>query len=72
MGDTKTRGIVLLVSGVVALVVCVAAFALGEVGVGVGAVVIALLAAGAGMAWLGMEGRRVREVERGGADNHRE
>ncbi|HEY2197556.1 MAG TPA: LapA family protein, partial [Mycobacterium sp.] len=31
---------------------------------GLGAVIVALLAAGAALAWLTMEGRRVRQVQR--------
>ena len=53
----------LLVAGVVGLafVVCLANFALGHVGIGVGAVIAGLLAFGAGMAWLTMDSRRVRQ-----------
>ncbi|BBY08663.1 hypothetical protein [Mycobacterium noviomagense] len=60
----KVPGLVLLGAGVVAFVVCLAAFAMGQVGVGVAAVVVALLSVGAGLGWLTMEGRRVRELQR--------
>lgn len=65
----KTPGFLLLALGVVTFVVGLASFALGQVGVGVGAVVIALLAGGAGMAWLTMEGRRIRQLERDSNSN---
>jgi uncharacterized membrane protein YcjF (UPF0283 family) len=65
MKDTaKVPGLVLLGAGVVAFVLCLAAFAMGQVGVGVAAVVVALLSLGAGLGWLTMEGRRVRELQR--------
>jgi uncharacterized membrane protein YcjF (UPF0283 family) len=60
----KTPGLLFLAVGVVAIVVCLASFALRQVTVGIGAVAVALLATGAGLAWLGMESRRVRQVQR--------
>lgn len=66
----KAPGFVLLAAGAVAFVVCLVSFAHGQVGVGVGAVVITLLAAGAGLAWLTMEGRRIRQAERDASANH--
>jgi uncharacterized membrane protein YcjF (UPF0283 family) len=60
----KTPGFVLLAAGLVAFVVCLASFAQRQVGIGVGAVAVALLASGAGFAWLGMESRRIRQVQR--------
>jgi Flp pilus assembly protein TadB len=66
----KTPGFLLIAIGVVAFVVCLASFAIGQVGVGVGAVVVALLAGGAGMAWLTMEGRRIRQLERESSNAH--
>jgi Flp pilus assembly protein TadB len=66
----KAPGFILLAAGVVAFVVCVVDFALGQVGVGVAAIVVALLAAGGGLAWLGMEGRRLRQVERASQRNN--
>ena len=60
----KTPGLVFLAVAVVAFVICLASFAVRQVGVGVGAAIVALLAAGAALAWLTMEGRRVRQVER--------
>ncbi|MGH3636624.1 protein UsfY [Mycobacterium sp.] len=59
----KMPGFVLLAVGVVAFAICLASFALGQAGVGVPAVVTALLAVGAGLAWLGMERRRLRAIE---------
>jgi protein-S-isoprenylcysteine O-methyltransferase Ste14 len=49
---------------VVAFVVCLASFAIRQVNVGIGAAIVALLAAGAALAWLSMEARRVRQVQR--------
>ncbi len=66
----KTPGLFLLAAGVVALVVCLASFADRAVGVGVGAAVVALLATGAGFAWLGMDSRRIRHVEREWSSAH--
>jgi protein-S-isoprenylcysteine O-methyltransferase Ste14 len=60
----KAPGLVLMAAGVVAFVIALASFALSRIGVGVGALVVALLAAGEGTAWLTMEGRRVRQAER--------
>jgi tellurite resistance protein TehA-like permease len=67
-----TPGLLLLAVGVVAIVVCLASFAEHQVTVGVGAIVVALLATGAGFAWLGMESRRVRQVQREWKSGHRE
>jgi uncharacterized membrane protein YcjF (UPF0283 family) len=61
---TKVPGLILLGAGVVAFAICLAAFAMGQAGVGVAAVVVALLSVGAGLGWLTMEGRRVRELQR--------
>jgi hypothetical protein len=60
----KTPGFVLLAAGLVAFVVCLASFAQKQIGIGVGAVAVALLASGAGFAWLGMESRRIRQAQR--------
>jgi uncharacterized membrane protein YcjF (UPF0283 family) len=59
-----TPGFVLLAVGVVAFVVCLDSFAQHQVAVGIGAVAVALLATGAGFGWLGMESRRIRQVQR--------
>jgi hypothetical protein len=45
-------------------VVCLASFAQKQVAIGVGAVAVALLATGAGFAWLGMESRRILQGQR--------
>jgi uncharacterized membrane protein YcjF (UPF0283 family) len=60
----KTPGLLLLAVGVVAIVVCLASFAQRQVTVGIDAIAVALLATGAGFAWLGMESRRIRQVQR--------
>jgi hypothetical protein len=60
----KTPGFVLLAAGALAFVVCLASFAQKQVAIGVGAVAVALLATGAGFAWLGMESRRILQGQR--------
>jgi protein-S-isoprenylcysteine O-methyltransferase Ste14 len=60
----KTPGLALVAVAVVAFVVCLASFAMRQVDVGIGAAIVALLAAGAALAWLTMEARRVRQVQR--------
>lgn len=60
--DSARRHGLLVVAAVgLAFVVCLTNFALGYVGIGVGAVIAGLLAFGAGMAWLAMDSRRVRQ-----------
>jgi Flp pilus assembly protein TadB len=66
----KMPGLVFVAMAAVAFVICLASFAVRQVGVGVGAAIVALLAAGAGLAWLTMEGRRVRQVEREWSRTH--
>lgn len=59
----KTPGFLLLGAGLVAFVICLASFAQRAVAVGVTGAAIALLASGAGFAWLGMDSRRIRQVQ---------
>jgi hypothetical protein len=66
----KTPGLVFVVVAAVAFVICLASFAVRQVSVGVGAAIVALLAAGAALACLTMEGRRVRQVEREWSRTH--
>jgi Na+-driven multidrug efflux pump len=47
-----------------AFIVCVATFALGKAGAGVAAAIVAMLAFGAGLSWLAMDRRRIRDAER--------
>ncbi|OBB65963.1 hypothetical protein [Mycobacterium sp. 852014-50255_SCH5639931] len=60
----RTPGLVIVGAAVLALVMCVATFALGDAGAGVAAAIVAMLAFGAGLAWLGMDRRRIRQAER--------
>ncbi|OBG61078.1 hypothetical protein [Mycobacterium sp. E735] len=60
----RTPGLVVIVAAALAFVVCVATFALGHAGAGVAAAIVALLAFGAGLDWLGMDRRRTRQAER--------
>jgi hypothetical protein len=66
----RTPGMFLVAAGVVAFAVCLASFALRQVGLGVGAAVVALLATGAGFGWMAMESRRIRHVEREWSSTH--
>jgi tellurite resistance protein TehA-like permease len=67
----QTPGLLLLAVGVVAIVVCLASFAQRHVTVGICAIAVALFAIGAGFAWLGMESRRVRQIQREWKASHR-
>jgi hypothetical protein len=60
----RTPRLIVVAAAVIAFVVCVANFALGHVGLGVAAASIGLLVIGAGLSWLSMERRRVRQAER--------
>jgi membrane associated rhomboid family serine protease len=62
--SVRTPGLVVVGAAVLALVVCVTNFALGEVGVGVAAAIVGLMALGAGLDWLSMDRRRIRQAER--------
>lgn len=60
----RSPGLVIVGIAILASVVCVINFALGEAGAGVVAASVGLLAFGAGLAWLVMDGRRFRDAER--------
>lgn len=60
----RTPGLVVVCAAVLAVAVCVANFALGQARAGVAAAIIAMLAFGGGLAWLGMDGRRFRQAQR--------
>ncbi|OBF53786.1 hypothetical protein A5756_15810 [Mycobacterium sp. 852002-53434_SCH5985345] len=60
----RTPGLIVVGAAVLALVMCVATFALGDAGAGVAAAIVAMLTFGAGLAWLGMDRRRIRQAER--------
>lgn len=64
MNTAKTAGLGFVAVAVVAFVICLASFAIRQVDVGVGAAIVTLLSAGAALAWLAMEARRVRQVQR--------
>jgi Na+-driven multidrug efflux pump len=61
----RMPGFVVVGVAMVAFVACVTNFALGHAGAGVAAAIVALLAFGAGLAWLAMDRRRIRQAERG-------
>ncbi len=62
--SVRTPGLVVVAAALLALVVCVTNFALGEVGAGIIAAIIGLMALGAGLDWLAMDRRRIRQAER--------
>lgn len=59
-----TPGLLVVAAAALAFAVCVANFALGEAGAGVAAAIISMLAFGAGLSWLAMDRRRIRDAER--------
>ncbi|MDM4142859.1 MULTISPECIES: LapA family protein [Mycobacterium] len=63
-GAGQTPGLLVVAAAALAFVVCVANFALGQVGAGVAAAIVAMLAFGAGLSWLAMDRRRIRDAER--------
>lgn len=66
----RTTGLVIVAAAALAFVVCVANFALGQARAGVTAGIVALLAFGAGLAWLSMDRRRIRQAERDWVVSH--
>lgn len=60
----RTPVFVVLAGAVLAFVVSLAAFAFGQVGIGISVASGGLLVIGAGLSWLSMERRRVRDAER--------
>lgn len=62
--SVRTPGLLIVGAAVLALVVCVTNFALGQVGAGVTAAIVGLMALGAGLDWLAMDRRRIRQAER--------
>ena len=64
MTSMTSPGFVVVAAAAVVFVVGVTNFALGQVGLGVAAVSVGLLVFGAGLSWLAMERRRVRQAER--------
>jgi hypothetical protein len=60
----RAPGLVVVAAAVLAFVVCVTNFALGNAHAGVAAAIVGLLAFGAGLSWLAMDRRRIRDAER--------
>ena len=63
-GSKRSAGLVVVGADVLALVICVCNFALGDAHAGVAAAIVGLLAYGAGLAWIAMDRRRIRDTER--------
>lgn len=66
----RTPALLVVGAAALAFVACVANFALGQAGAGVAAAIVAMLAFGAGLAWLAMDRRRIREAQREWAIGH--
>jgi Flp pilus assembly protein TadB len=66
----RKSGLVVVAAAVLAFVVCVTNFAFGEVNVGIDAAIVGLLALGAGLDWLAMDRRRMRQAERESINGH--
>jgi hypothetical protein len=60
----ERSGLIVVAAAVLAFVVCLTNFALGNAQAGVAAAILGLLAFGAGLSWLGMDRRRLRDAER--------
>ncbi|MCV6973736.1 LapA family protein [Mycobacterium bourgelatii] len=60
----RAPGLVAVVGAVLAFVVSLANFALGQVGVGIAAGIGGFLVFAGGLAWLLLERRRIRDAER--------
>jgi uncharacterized membrane protein YhaH (DUF805 family) len=69
-GSERSPGLVVVAAALLAFVVCVTNFALGEAHAGVAAAIIGLLAFGAGLSWLAMDRRRIRDAERNWRPSH--
>lgn len=60
----RAPGLVVMAGALLAFVVSVATFAVGKVGAGIAAASGGMLILSAGLCWLAMERRRVRDAER--------
>ncbi|OBG23598.1 hypothetical protein A5764_10655 [Mycobacterium sp. 852002-51057_SCH5723018] len=60
----RSPGLVVVAAAALAFVVCVTNFALGQADAGVAAAIVCLLGFGAGLAWVAMDGRRIRDADR--------
>ncbi|WP_406815656.1 LapA family protein [Mycobacterium sp. M23085] len=66
----QTPGLLVVAAAALAFAVCVTNFALGEAGAGVAAAIVAMLTFGAGLSWLAMDRRRIRDDEREWVTTH--
>ena len=62
--------LVVIGAAALAFVVCIATFALGQAGAGVVAAIVSMLAFGAGLSWLAMGRRQIRQTERDWSISH--
>ena len=65
-GPSRSPGLLVVAAAALTFAVCVTNFALGQAGAGVAAAIVAMLAFGAGLSWLAMDRRRIRQAERDG------
>lgn len=71
LGDVERIPRIVAVAAIVMMfAVGLTTFALGQVGLGVAAVSVGLLVFGAGLSWLAMERRRIRQAEREWSIDH--
>jgi hypothetical protein len=66
----RMPGLVVVAAAVLAFVVCMTNFAFGEAKAGIDAAIVGLLALGAGLDWLVMDRRRMRQAERESLISH--
>lgn len=66
----RKPGLIVIAAAMLAFVVCVTNFAFGEVNAGIDAAIVGLLTLGAGLDWLAMDRRRIRQAERESATSH--
>lgn len=59
-----TPGLILSATVAVSFIVCLAGFAARQIGVGLGAACVMLLASGLTLSWLTSESRRIRDAQR--------
>jgi protein-S-isoprenylcysteine O-methyltransferase Ste14 len=66
----RMPGLVVVATAVLAFVVCLTNFPFGEANAGIVAAIVGLLALGAGLDWLAMDRRRMRQAERDSLIGH--
>jgi len=62
--SVRSPGLLVVAGAGLVFVVCVTDFALGEARAGIAAAIVKLLGFGAGLSWVAMDRRRIRDAER--------